>query len=166
MNLGAAGHVLKPFTRQALHDELARVAIVAPAPDPAQQSDPGNSAPLVMVTDDNDLIFETLTDFLEAKGYRVITTRSGFELLERVSAARPDIILIDIQMPGMDGMEAMRRLRAHRDPQVASIPIIAVTALAMTGDREKCLQAGANDYMSKPVTLAQLAERIKKLLSA
>ncbi len=166
LNLGAAGHVLKPFTRQALHDELARVAIVAPAPDPAQQSDPGNSAPLVMVTDDNDLIFETLTDFLEAKGYRVITTRSGFELLERVSAARPDIILIDIQMPGMDGMEAMRRLRAHRDPQVASIPIIAVTALAMTGDREKCLQAGANDYMSKPVTLAQLAERIKKLLSA
>jgi CheY-like chemotaxis protein len=117
-----------------------------------------------MIADDNEIVLEMMTDFLEAKGFRVAATRSGYELLERVPEVRPDIMLVDIQMPGMDGMETMRSLRAHHDPQIAATPIIAVTALAMTGDREKCLQAGANEYMSKPVVLTKLVERIKEIL--
>jgi CheY-like chemotaxis protein len=73
-------------------------------------------------------------------------------------------MLVDIQMPGMDGMETMRRVRAHPDPVIASTPMIAVTALAMTGDREACLQAGANEYMSKPLVMKKLLGQIEKTL--
>lgn len=121
-------------------------------------------APIVMIADDSEIILEMITDFLEAQGWHVITTRSGLELLEHVAEVHPDIMLVDIQMPIMDGMATIRRLRAHPDPKIASAPIIALTALAMTGDREKCIQAGANEYLSKPVVLKQLVEQIKEIL--
>jgi CheY-like chemotaxis protein len=132
--------------------------------EPVLVIEPHDAAPLVMLADDNEVILDMVTNFLETHGCRVIATRSGYELLERAPEAHPDIMLVDIQMPGMDGMETMRRLRAHSDPRIARTPIIAVTALAMTGDREKCLEAGANEYMSKPIALAQLIKRIKELL--
>jgi CheY-like chemotaxis protein len=72
---------------------------------------------------------------------------------------------VDIQMPGMDGFEVIRRLRGHSDPGVQATPILAVTALAMAGDRERCLAAGANDYLSKPIVLKQLLECVRGLLS-
>jgi CheY-like chemotaxis protein len=74
----------------------------------------------------------------------------------------PDVILMDIQMPGMDGLEAIQRFRLL--PEFADTPIIALTALAMPGDRERCLAAGANDYLSKPVALKELISRIKHYL--
>jgi CheY-like chemotaxis protein len=117
-----------------------------------------------MIADDSEIILEMITDFLEAQGWRVITTRSGLELLVRVDEDHPDIVLVDIQMPPMDGIETIRRLRAHHNPTIASVPIIAVTALAMSEDREKCMQAGANEYMSKPLVLKQLIEQIKEIL--
>jgi PAS domain S-box-containing protein len=117
----------------------------------------------VLLADDNEVLLEMLSDFLESREYNVVSARSGYELLERAPEVHPDIVLIDIQMPGLDGMETIRRLRAHSDPKLAQIPIVAVTALAMTGDREKCLDAGANEYLSKPVGLKQLEELIQKL---
>jgi CheY-like chemotaxis protein len=84
---------------------------------------------------------------------------TGMDLAKRI---RPDLILMDVQLPGMDGLEAIRRLRA--DPDFRTLPIIALTALAMPGDRERCLAAGATDYITKPVSLKKLAARIEDYL--
>lgn len=166
MHLGASGYLVKPFVKQDLHAELERAAGSTRPTKPVMVIGPAGAGPLVMMADDNEMILEMITGFLSAKGYQVATARSGAELLERVPELHPDILLVDIQMPGMDGMETIRRLRLSGDPAIASTPIIAVTALAMMGDREKCLQAGADDYMSKPVVLTKLAKRIEQLLEA
>ncbi|MCX6082783.1 MAG: PAS domain S-box protein [Chloroflexi bacterium] len=124
----------------------------------------GSKSHLVMLADDNEMVLQMVADFLGTKQYRVLKVRSGAELLERVNDVHPDIVLVDIQMPGMDGLEAIRRLRAHPDALIAAVPMIAVTALAMPGDQEQCLQAGANVYMSKPLKLKELAVSIHELL--
>ncbi len=118
--------------------------------------------PLIMIADDNETVLQMMADFLETQPYRVIKVRSGVELLEWVAKVHPDVILVDIQMPDIDGLETIRRIRTHTDPLIAETPIIAITALAMPGDRERCLAAGANEYMSKPVKLTELAETIQK----
>jgi signal transduction histidine kinase/DNA-binding response OmpR family regulator len=164
LKLGAIGYLVKPYTQKDLQNELEKVATPIHPANPILVIAPSASAPLILIADDNELVLQIITDFLEIKGYRVIATRNGFELLDRAPEDHPDLILVDIQMPGIDGMEVMRRLRAHNDPQVASTPIIAITALAMSGDREKCLQAGANEYMSKPIILMQLVDNIKQML--
>ncbi|MBI5954823.1 MAG: response regulator [Chloroflexi bacterium] len=122
--------------------------------------------PLVLFADDNEMVLQMVSDFLEARQYRVIKARSGTELLERVTEYHPNIMLVDIQMPGIGGLETIRRIRSHPDPLVATAPVIAVTALAMPSDREHCLQAGADDYMSKPLKLKALAATIKALLES
>ncbi|MBM4428630.1 MAG: response regulator, partial [Chloroflexi bacterium] len=122
------------------------------------------SAQLILITDDNRLLLDMLADFLEAQKYRTAKVYSGSEFLEKVAEIRPDLILMDIQMPGMDGLEVIRNLRKHQEPFIASIPVIAVTALAMAGDRERCLAAGANEYVSKPVVLKELKQSIHTLL--
>ncbi|MCJ7435465.1 MAG: ATP-binding protein, partial [Anaerolineales bacterium] len=120
--------------------------------------------PLVMFADDNEIVLGMVADFLETKQYRVMKVRSGAELLESAAEFHPDIMLVDIQMPRMDGLETIRRIRSHADPLIAAAPVIAVTALVMPGDRERCLHEGANEYMSKPVKLKELAAAIQKLL--
>jgi len=120
--------------------------------------------PLVMFADDNELVLQLVADFLEAKQYRVMKVRNGAELLESAAEFHPDIMLVDIQMPRMDGLETIRRIRSHPDPLVAAAPVIVLTALVMPGDRELCLREGANDYMSKPVKLKELFAAIQKLL--
>ena len=103
-----------------------------------------------------------LGEYLQGRGYAVTTAGDGLEALAKAEDTLPHIIIMDIQMPEMDGLEAIRRLRA--DQRFISTPIIALTALAMSGDRERCLEAGANEYMSKPVSLKILAEKIQELL--
>ena len=126
-------------------------------------TEPSNT-PLILVADDNAMVLQMLADFLEMQGYRVIKVSSGVELLERVSETPPDLMLVDIQMPRMDGLETIRRIRSNKDTAIAAIPVIAVTALAMPGDRERCLNAGANEYVSKPLKLNELALIIKNQL--
>lgn len=162
--LGASGYLVKPLTSPELHIELAKAATFTHFSDPNLATLTPDSAPLILIADDNEMIIEILTGFLEARGYQVASVRSGFELLERAPELHPALLLMDIQMPGLDGFETLRRLRAHSDPGLASAPIIAITALAMSGDREKCLQAGANEYLSKPIVLTKLAERITLFL--
>ncbi len=120
------------------------------------------SFPLILIAEDNEANIITVLSYLEAKGYRVIIANNGEEAVSLARTEKPDIILMDIQMPGMDGLAATKKIR--EDPEIAHIPIIALTALAMSDDRERCLAAGANDYLSKPVKLKQLANIIQSFL--
>jgi len=121
--------------------------------------------PLVMAVDDSTMTLNVLTTFLEAMGCQVMTARNGTEALaaleEATKAAQPDLILLDIQLPGIDGLTVIRRARAAG----SAVPIVALTALAMPSDRERCLEAGANDYLSKPVRLDDVARVIRAQLT-
>jgi CheY-like chemotaxis protein/anti-sigma regulatory factor (Ser/Thr protein kinase) len=125
-----------------------------------QASALANSA--ILLAEDNEASIATISDYLGLRGYQVMVARNGAEAVARASELQPALILMDIQMPGMDGIEATRRIRAQGS--LMSIPIIALTALAMPGDRERCLEAGADDYLSKPVSLKGLAAAIETLL--
>jgi CheY-like chemotaxis protein len=164
--LGAAEHLVKPISRRQLQQVLSRVARqqadIHPAPLPQSETQLQAKQPLILLAEDNEANIQLLTDYLTDEGYRVVTARNGLEAIERATAERPALFLMDIQMPGMDGLEATRRIRA--DTQLADIPIIALTALAMPGDRERCLAAGANDYLSKPVSLKKLVGTIAAYL--
>jgi PAS domain S-box-containing protein len=119
-------------------------------------------APLILLVEDNEANIDTFTSYLTAINYRVIFAKNGRDALSMAKANFPDIILMDIQMPDIDGLEAIRLIRA--DESIAAIPIIAVTALAMEGDRERCLAAGANEYLSKPIKFRQLNSAIQQIL--
>jgi len=116
---------------------------------------------VILLAEDNENGIYTFSEYLQVRGYRVIVARNGNEAVDLARGERPDVILMDIQMPGMDGLEATRQIRADADRVVASVPIIALTALAMFGDRERCLGAGANEYLSKPVSLRHLVDAIE-----
>jgi CheY-like chemotaxis protein len=122
----------------------------------------------VLLAEDNEGSLFAISEYLQVKGYRVVVARNGSEAIQRAEEDQPDVIVMDVRMPGMDGLEAIRRIRALPAPRSAhgeeghilTTPIIALTALAMPGDRERCLAAGANEYMSKPVAMRALIKAI------
>jgi len=114
----------------------------------------------VLLAEDNEIVRTSLSEYLAAKGCDVLPARDGEEAVRLALEARPDIVFMDVQMPVIDGLEATRRMRADR--RLCDVPIIALTALAMPGDKERCLQAGANDYLSKPVSLRRLCEIVSQ----
>jgi CheY-like chemotaxis protein/anti-sigma regulatory factor (Ser/Thr protein kinase) len=117
---------------------------------------------IILLAEDNLANILTMSDYLETHGYQVVVAHDGAEAIEKAEQIHPHLILMDIQMPVMDGLDATARFR--NNPRFASTPIIALTALAMPGDRERCLKAGANEYMSKPVSLKMLMKTIRQLL--
>jgi signal transduction histidine kinase/ActR/RegA family two-component response regulator len=119
--------------------------------------------PLILLAEDDEINSEIFAHAIETMGFQVQVVRDGSEAVAFSRSDFPSLILMDIQMPGMDGLEAIRRIRAHSE--TASIPIVALTALAMAGDRELCLEAGADDYLSKPVPLKTLKKAIRKQLN-
>ena len=125
-------------------------------------SDNAPLTPLILLAEDNEANIQTFSSYLTAIKYRVIIARNGLEAVAQAKANLPDVILMDIQMPTMDGLEATKQIRL--DPNLANIPIITLTALAMEGDREKCLAAGANEYLAKPIRLLQLHTTIQQIL--
>lgn len=116
----------------------------------------------ILLAEDNQESYEMLSEYLEAWGYHIIRAQDGKEALQITREQRPDIILMDIQMPEMDGLEATRILK--KDEELRHIPIIALTALAMQGDRKRCLDAGVDAYVSKPVSLRKVTGLIETLL--
>jgi CheY-like chemotaxis protein/anti-sigma regulatory factor (Ser/Thr protein kinase) len=114
----------------------------------------------ILVVDDVQINGEIYRDYLERKGFQVMLAKNGAEALVLASNERPDVILMDIQMPVMDGLEATRRLRAAPDPTLAVTPVVALTALAMAGDEQRCLDAGCDTYLEKPVRLDALLRSV------
>jgi PAS domain S-box-containing protein len=163
---GASGYLLKFFTQSDLYlaIEQSQNALDGSKKDKPTTSLSDPLSAKVMVVDDNEINIFMLHDYLKSKHFSVVTARSGFECLSRIAEIQPDIVLMDIQMPGMDGLETMRHIRSNPDPSISTTPVIAITALAMPGDRERCLQAGANEYISKPMHLEQLSTAIRKML--
>lgn len=158
---GAVAWLAKPVDRGALRRALSQItAGCQPLTAPALQH--GKWAKL-LVADDNEINLSTMSEYLAACGYELRVARNGREAVQMAAEWQPDLIIMDIQMPELDGLEAIKQLRAQAT--YATTPIIAVTALAMPGDRERCLLAGATDYLTKPVSLRRLVERIERLLS-
>ncbi|MBW4519389.1 MAG: PAS domain S-box protein [Scytolyngbya sp. HA4215-MV1] len=135
---------------------------VPSTPFTPSRSETSTAAPLILLAEDNAANIATISSYLEAKGYRMIVANNGAEAIALTQSHQPNLILMDIQMPGMDGLEAMQQIRSL--PHFSDLPIIALTALAMTGDQERCLTAGANDYLVKPIKLKQLAATIQQFL--
>jgi PAS domain S-box-containing protein len=138
---------------------------------PDEISCPGNlhefqdEEPLILLAEDNKDSREMVTDYLQTKEYRIATAETGVEAIALAKELRPDLILMDVQMPVMDGLTAMREIR-NFPPPGCDVPIIALTALVMPGDRERCLEAGADAYMDKPLSLRKLSKLIRELLTS
>ncbi|MBD2198225.1 MULTISPECIES: PAS domain-containing protein [Calothrix] len=124
---------------------------------------PNTQSPLILLAEDNEANINTISSYLEAKGYRIIMARNGQEAIDLVYSQNPDLIIMDIQMPIVDGLQAIEQIRQNQ--QLATIPIIALTAMVMLGDREKCLAVGASEYLAKPVKLKQLTALIEQFLA-
>lgn len=117
----------------------------------------------VLVADDNPVSRELLRDALEPCGFRVVEASDGREAVRRIEQDRPDLVLLDIQMPSMDGFEVLKVVRGLEGS--AHLPLIAFTALAMENDRERILAAGFDGYVSKPISISEVRLQVEQLLS-
>jgi CheY-like chemotaxis protein len=118
---------------------------------------------LILVVDDNAAGQLLVCTVLQLEGFRVDSAGSSEEVLERLNVRAPDLILMDVQLPGQDGLALTRQLKA--DPATASIPIVALTAHAMAGDREQALAAGCCGYISKPIDTRTLGDQVREFLT-
>ncbi|PWC98379.1 response regulator [Azospirillum sp. TSO5] len=122
----------------------------------------GGPTKTVLIVEDNELNMKLFHDLLEAHGYGTLQTREGMEAMRLARQHRPDLILMDIQLPEVSGLEVTRWIKD--DPDLRSIPVVAVTAFAMKGDEEKIRQGGCEDYVAKPISVVKFLETVKKFL--
>jgi two-component system cell cycle response regulator DivK len=118
------------------------------------------SGPSILLVEDNEKNMKLLRDVLSSRGYRTLEATSGEDAVELALSSRPALVLMDVQLPGIDGVEALARLR--RDERTASICVLALTAQAMQGDRERFLDAGFDGYISKPVDVVALLSTVEE----
>jgi two-component system cell cycle response regulator DivK len=119
-------------------------------------------AKTVLVVEDNELNMKLFHDLLEAHGYHIVQTRNGLEAIDLARKHRPDLILMDIQLPEVSGLEVTKWIK--EDDALRAIPVIAVTAFAMKGDEERIRQGGCEAYLSKPISVAKFIETVKAYL--
>ena len=158
--LGADAYLVKPFKLDALRDSLQNLS--EKSLEASQSLLVSLGVPKILFADDNELTAQAYMDFLLSRHYQVLMARDGQEAIDLANEMDPDLIIMDIQMPRVDGLEAIRQIRAN--PAHANTPIFALTALTMPGDRERCLAAGADEYYSKPLSLLELQRVITKSL--
>lgn len=116
----------------------------------------------VMVVEDNELNMKLFHDLLEAHGYRIVQTKDGMEVLRLAREHKPDLILMDIQLPEVSGLEVTRWIK--EDEELRAIPVIAVTAFAMKGDEEKMRKGGCEAYIAKPISVASFLETVERFI--
>jgi two-component system cell cycle response regulator DivK len=121
-----------------------------------------SSTPVVLLVEDNERNLKLARDVLEYAGFRVTVACSGEDAVERAGEALPDLILMDLQLPGIDGHTALGRLRD--DPRTAGIPVVALTALAMRQDRERALDAGFDGFLEKPISVREFPGQVRRYL--
>lgn len=134
---------------------------------PSQNSGPNPAkaafmAKTVLIVEDNELNMKLFHDLLEAHGYNTLQTRTGIEALSLARTHRPDLILMDIQLPEVSGLEVTKWIK--EDDDLSMIPVIAVTAFAMKGDEERIRQGGCEAYISKPISVAKFLETVRSYL--
>ena len=122
----------------------------------------GSGPKTVLVVEDNELNMKLFNDLLETQGYRVLQVDNGTDAVGMVRDHRPDLILMDIQLPGQSGLEVTKELKDDAD--LASIPVIAVTAFAMRTDEERIRAGGCEDYIAKPISVPVFLEKVKRYL--
>ena len=120
-------------------------------------------AKTVLIVEDNELNMKLFHDLLEAQGYSILQTRDGMEALKMAREHKPDLILMDIQLPEVSGLEVTKWIK--EDDDLRSIPIIAVTAFAMKGDEEKIREGGCEAYIAKPISVSNFLATVEKFLS-
>jgi len=123
---------------------------------------PRSTTKRILIVEDNELNMKLLRDVLEAYGYATITTAEGEAALPLARANRPDLILMDLQLPDISGFDAVRRLKD--DAEMRSIPIVAVTAFAMVGDERKAMTGGCDGYIAKPILLRDFLDLVEKFI--
>ncbi|MCA3585647.1 MAG: response regulator [Methylocystis sp.] len=121
-------------------------------------------AKTVLIVEDNELNMKLFNDLLEARGYRVLQTSSGHAVLAMARDNRPDVILMDIQLPEISGLDVIEWLKD--DSQLRSIPVIAITAFAMKGDEERIRAKGCDGYLSKPISIPRFLETVQQFAGA
>jgi two-component system cell cycle response regulator DivK len=119
-------------------------------------------AKTVLVVEDNELNMKLFHDLLEANGYDIVQTRNGLEAIDLARKHRPDLILMDIQLPEVSGLEVTKWIK--EDDDLKTIPVIAITAFAMKGDEERIRQGGCEAYLSKPISVSKFVETVKVYL--
>ncbi|HEY8163681.1 MAG: response regulator [Methylocystis sp.] len=118
---------------------------------------------IILIVEDNELNMKLFNDLLEAYGHATLRTKSGVEAISLARAHRPDLILMDIQLPEVSGLEVTRWLKD--DEELKEIPVVAITAFAMKGDEEKIRQGGCEAYLSKPISVAKFLETVNSFLA-
>ena len=116
----------------------------------------------VLVVEDNELNMKLFHDLLEASGYNILQTRNGLEAIDIARAHRPDLILMDIQLPEVSGLEVTKWIK--EDDDLRAIPVIAVTAFAMKGDEERIREGGCEAYLSKPISVGKFIETVRRFI--
>lgn len=132
-----------------------------PETGPGATESPGNGK-VILVVEDNELNVKLFRDLLQVHGFTVVHTHDGYQVLEIARANNPDLILMDIQLPGVSGLDVTKWLKETED--LADIPVVAVTAFAMKGDQEKIREGGCEDYISKPISVAEFINVVRKHL--
>jgi CheY-like chemotaxis protein len=171
LDVGVVESVMKPVRRLALHRAI--VAALQPAASIKTSARAAESAPKeaavpaqsvrILVAEDNPVNQRVVLGLLAKLGHRADAVRNGLEAVKAVESGTYDLVLMDCQMPELDGFEATRRIR-RLSGRCANVPIVALTANAMQGDRERCLEVGMNDYLAKPVDVGRLAAALQRFL--
>jgi two-component system, cell cycle response regulator DivK len=117
----------------------------------------------ILIVEDNELNMKLFNDLLEAHGYKTLQTRNGKEALELTRLHKPDLILMDIQLPEVSGLQVTQWIK--QDEELRHIPVIAITAFAMKGDEERILAGGCEAYMSKPISILKFLETVRRFLN-